>query len=49
MGFEEARSIMNLAISAQQQNDADTALELFAKAKSIFARERGGGPKVVRS
>lgn len=40
--FEAGRSLVNLAIALHQQGDSLAALNLFAKAQSIFARENNG-------
>jgi CHAT domain-containing protein len=39
MGYEMAKAITNLAIAASHHGDAAQALDLFRKAREIFARE----------
>jgi CHAT domain-containing protein/tetratricopeptide (TPR) repeat protein len=38
--YEKAKSLTNLAIAASHDNDVDRALELFDRARVLFAKER---------
>ncbi len=40
MGYETAKAVTNLAISASHHGDSRVALELFRRAREIFTRER---------
>jgi CHAT domain-containing protein len=39
MGYETGKALANLALALWQQGGAEPALELFAKARSVFVRE----------
>jgi len=40
MGYEMAKAITNLAIASSHHGNADAAVDLFRKAREIFAREK---------
>ncbi len=40
MGYEAGKSLANLALAMWQQGHADPALELFAKARRVFVKEK---------